>query len=245
MSQENNPDNPNTNNLEHTNNWTQVSRSRLTRRNADSEQTNEVRTNRFVQGLTQLNNSQNSETTHQSSMNGRNMNVLYRLNSEQDKRQNDRDEHRELMQRYMYRRQKEPEKQQVSIQSEPVDMLDTTSFPSLLKKPVETNKVADSLSSVFDELVIDVKQGSNAWKNKDIKTIMETNKDKKVSPLISNKSQKKSAVVCDSINVIVDFSALYTDLLKNSPIDIDEESVNPIDDDGFIRVLKPKKKILY
>jgi len=253
MSKEYNNNTSNEHHLEHNEDLHQVPNrprlNRLDRSTVTSQQTNEVRPNRFAQGLTKLSESQNDENHTKSSMNGRDMNVLFRLGKEQDKKQAERDEYRELMRRYIYQRKEKPEIKQLPVQPDSVDMSNPLSFPDLSGKVIEpdSTKVEDSLSSVFDEIVIEVKKESNPWKKKDIKTIMENNKDKKVISTIPNKSPTKPVVMADTISVIVDFTTLYTDLLKNSPVDKEKEDelISLVDEDGFTRVSKPKKKTIY
>jgi hypothetical protein len=257
MSESHNYSTPNKHSLENNNEWTEVTSrlrnrfSRMTDQIIDV-QTVEVKPNRFVRGLSQLNDVQNNTQSRKTDMNGRNMSIFYKLNEEQAEIQKQRDEHRELMQRYMYRRPKEtPVKKLEYIQPDSIDVSNPSAFPDLLGKPVQViNKQTESsLSSVFDELVIDVKTESNPWKNKNIKSIMEKNKDKKVSSIIPNKPKAETVDITDSVHIMVEFTPLYDDLLKNIPIEEehDEDQQPLIDNDGFTRVIKTKKqkKSLY
>lgn len=257
MSESYSINNSNKQNSDNNQKWQQVGRlQRLSHRGDRTVdiQTTEVKSNRFVQGLTNLSEQLNSESNRKTSMNGRNMNVLYQLNSEQDKKQKEREEYRELMQTYMYRRPKNEsiKTEEVLIQPEPINVLDPMSFPDIAGKPIVTEKTAveDSFSSVFDELVIDVKKQSNPWTKKDIKTIMEQNKDKKVVSLSQSKPRIQKVELVEAVEIMVDFTSIYDDLLEKKPLENTEEvqeQEDPIDNDGFMKVIKQKKprKQLY
>jgi hypothetical protein len=251
---------------ENTNLWTTI-RSKKANRSADKitdVSTSVETTNRFSRGLNKLAEVQQNKFVKSSdgSHLNRDMSVLHKLNSEHDEIRQKRAEHRELMERYMYRRPVVENKEQTVFQTEYIDVSDKSMFPSLIQSDNKettidtTTSVADgSLSQLMKEFknVNDDKPTSIAkgvWGKGNAVSIIGTNVDKPVKTFKSTKKNVQKNTASESITMLLDISTLFADLLENNKLNIIDSNDVPDEDeiqDGYTKVSKNsrKKKILY
>lgn len=190
--------------------------------------------------------SHENDHTSSSSLNGQNLSVFEKINRKFDEENEKKKEYRELMNQYMYRRPKHSTDKKIIVTPEKVDPSDISQFPSLNGESVKP-KQEDSLSNVFDVIIVETKKMTNPWTNNTLVKTMEMSADKQLKRVVC---AKKTPVLQEAkcISVMTDFHPLYADLMANKKLDDIENSANMqeelIDEEGFTKVSSNRKKKL-
>jgi hypothetical protein len=220
--------------------WTHVQRRNKSRSTVENDLIpNEIESveresgnSRLLEGLRtlQTNTMRRSQpdNTNSRNQNGRNFDVLYKLNSNFDKRKEDH----ETMKQYMYHRPREVLEKKKEL-DEDVDLTDKGMFPVLGDK--EVGKIINVETNV-----------STVWGANNLnKMIHSTDTFMPVKRCVKKESNFNKTTHTNEISIMTDKTPLFADLLANKPLDhaeIECDTGPLFDEEGFEIVKKPKSK---